>query len=567
MQTKCKYTIGLDYGTLSGRGILVRCSDGQIIASAVKKYTHGVMNDYLPDNLTALPTKWCLQHPQDYLEVLDIVVSQLLEIGRIDKKDIIGIGIDFTACTVLPVDTNGIPLCMIEKFRNRRNAYVKLWKHHGAQEQSDKINLLLKQWNMQDNPRFGGKVSPELMAPKVMEMLQEDAEIYDFATEILEAGDWLTRMLTGSHQRSCSMAGYKMWWNHEEGYPHKEFFNALHPKMINFVDEKLSGAICSMGGKIGTLSPEWANRLGLQGGIAVAPTIIDSHAGFPGSGITKKGQMMMVLGTSSVMITLSDKPYSQKGVFGGVRDGIVKDYYALESGLAAVGDLLGWFVENLVPMSYYKEAEVCNIDIHMLLSRKMEQLEIGQSGMLALDWWNGNKTPYVDGNLMGSIIGMTLNTKPEEIYRTLIEATAFGTRVIKELFENSGNRIEEIVASGGIAVKNPILMQIYADVLGVDIKIAVCDQAAALGSAIYAALAAGKESGGYDSYKDAVNAMTTKNENTYTYQPSNKKKYDKLYEIYKKYNEIMGSKERGILQQLYDMKIFKEEGALNARDK
>lgn len=557
-----KYTIGMDYGTLSGRGVLVRCSDGRIMSTGVKAYTHDLIKDYLPDEdkKIPLPPEWCLQHPQDYLEVLEEVIVQLLKIGQINKEDIIGIGIDFTACTILPIDRDGIPLCMKGEFKNRRNAYVKLWKHHGAQKQADKINALLEKWKIQDTPRFGGKISPELMVPKVLELLEEDPEIYDAASQILEAGDWITRVLTGSLQRSCSMAGYKMWWNHDEGYPDYEFFKSLNPKMEYFTDEKLPGSICRMGDRIGILNQEWSERLGLQEGIAVAPAIIDSHAGFPGSGITGCGQMMMVLGTSGVMLTLSDKPYSAKGICGGVRDGIVRNYYALESGLAAVGDLLSWFVEYFVPMSYYKEAEIHNMNIHTLLSRKASMIGIGESGLLSLDWWNGNKTPFVDANLMGTIIGMTLNTRPEEIYRSLIEATAFGTRMIKELFEENGKRIREVIASGGIASKNSVIMQIYADVLGVDIKIAACDQAAALGSSIYAALAAGAENGGYDEYKEAVEGMTFMTDDEYTFHTKNKEKYDRLYQIYKRYSDTMGSKDREILQALYRLKITKGEG-------
>lgn len=552
-----KYTIGLDFGTLSGRGVLVRCSDGCMIAGAVKEYTHGVIEQVLPDGVTPLPPEWCLQYPPDYREVLESVIPKLLRQSRVDKKDIIGIGIDFTSCTLLPVDGEGTPLCEKKEFRNRRNAYVKLWKHHGAQRQADRINSLLEKQNMQNDPRFGGKVSPELMLPKVLEMLEEDPEIYAQAAEILEAGDWLTRILTGSHQRSCSMAGYKMWWNYEKGYPEPEFFQALHPGLTGFTEEKLPGSICGMGGRIGSLSQEWAQRLGLEAGTAVAPAIIDSHAGFPGSGITGEGQMMLVVGTSSVMLTLSQTPYSEKGICGGVRDGIVPGSYALESGLAAVGDLFAWFVENSVPMSYDKEAEERNMDIHTLLCEKAERLAPGESGLLALDWWNGNKTPYVDAGLQGGIIGMTLHTKPEEIYRALIEATAFGTRMIKELFEKGGADIREVIASGGIAVKNPLLMQIYADVLGVTIQVAPCDQAAALGSSIYAALAAGKVNGGYDSYREAVTGMCGKSKQSYHCSPDNQKAYDRLYTVYREYGGILGRRDRDVLRQLYGLKTTK----------
>ena len=546
---KEKYTIGLDYGTLSGRGILVRCRDGKILAGAVKEYSHGVMDQVLPDGTTKLPPAWALEYPADYLEVLCEVVPAIMKAGKVDKEDVIGIGIDFTSCTMLPIDKDAVPLCEKEAYKDRRNAYAKLWKHHGAQAQADKINAYLEENGMTSLPRFGGKISPELLAPKVMEILEEDPEIYEQADEILEAGDWLTRILTGSHKRSVSMAGYKAWWNHEEGYPEEGFFRALDPAMEHFVSEKLTGEICGIGEAIGTLSAAWAQRLGLSEGIPVASAVIDSHAGVPGSGVQNGSQMMLVLGTSSVIVGLSRQPYAEKGICGAVRDAIVPGYYALESGLACVGDLFGWYVDHMVPASYEREAREKGIHIHQLLSRKAAEQKPGESGLLALDWWNGNKTPYVNANLKGTLLGMTMTTRPEEIYRALIEATAFGTRTIVELYEKNGLKAEEMIVSGGIALKNPMLMQIYADVLGKELKIADCDQAAALGSAIYAALAAGAEKGGYDSYEEAVKQMSKVKEHTYVPDMAAKKTYDSLYRLYQELGSVLGGS-RGIMEKL-----------------
>lgn len=549
-----KYTIGLDYGTLSGRGVLVRCRDGKVLASALKEYSHGVMDQFLPDGITPLPDAWCLEYPRDYLEVLDEVVPALLREGKIGKEDIIGIGIDFTACTMLPIDENGVPLCEKPGFAHRRNAYAKLWKHHGAQKQADRVNLLLETMGLEDSPRFGGKISPELLIPKVMEILEEDPQVYRCADELLEAGDWLTRVLTGSNKRSCSMAGYKAWWNSQDGYVDREFLRKLDPQLENFVQDKTPGEICGVGEPVGYLTKEWAQRLGLAPGIAVAPSIIDSHAGVPGSCLCDKKQMMMVLGTSSVMVALSENPYSEKGVCGGVKDAIVPGYYALESGLASVGDLFGWFVDRLIPEEYAQEAQSKGSSVHTLLSNKAEMLAPGQSGVLALDWWNGNKTPFVDGSLTGILFGLTLNTKPEEIYRALIEATAFGTKRIVDLYEKSGIQIEEVIASGGISMKNGMLMQIYADVLGKKIKLAASDQAAALGSAVYAALAAGEKEGGYDSYWTAVSRMSSVKEQVYVPNKESMEKYEKLYHIYCKLSDIMGADSRSLLKELRSMK-------------
>lgn len=550
---KKKYTIGMDYGTLSGRGVLVSCEDGSITASAVKEYSHGVMDKTLLETGEMLPPDWALEHPLDYIEVLLSVIPELLRKSNVSPNDIIGIGIDFTSCTVLPIDENAVPLCVDEKFKHRRNAYVKLWKHHGAQRFADQINCYLEKRGLADSPRFGGKVSSEVMLPKVLEILEEDPEIYNTADEILEAGDWLTRLLTGSHSRSCSMAGYKAWWNERDGYPEKKFFTEIHPKLYSYIGDKLPGKVIAVGKKIGTLTEEWAERLGLPAGIAVAPAIIDSHAGVPGSGVYSKEQAMLVLGTSSVMIGLGEFPFSQDGVVGGVRDAIVPGYYAYESGLAAVGDLFAWFTESLVPASYSEEAGKRGISIHTLLSEKASRIAPGRSGLLALDWWNGNKTPFVDGSLKGALIGMSLNTKPEEIYRSLIEATACGTRRILELYEKNGIQIQEIICSGGISLKNSLLMQIYADLLGKRLIVAKNEQAAALGSAVYAALSAGKSAGGYDSYEEAVKNMCQVENIVYEPNQKNFNLYTKLYFIYKDFSEMMGKSNREIMRRLHEL--------------
>lgn len=562
-----KYAIGLDFGTLSGRGVLVRCRDGEIISTAEKSYAHGVITGKLSMETGAVHQKGapasvdlsaeaCLQNPQDYLKVLDVVIPSLLQDSGIFKEDIIGIGVDFTASTILPLDAKGVPLCMNRTFGERPHGYVKLWKHHGAQKQTDQINRVLADKGWDKIIRFGGAVSPELLVPKALEIMEEDPDLYKETAEIIEAGDWITRVLTGSTDRSCSMAGYKAWWNDKDGYPDNEFYLALNSKLDGFVKDKLPGKVRTVGEPVGHLTQACAKRLGLTEGIPVAAAVIDSHAGVPGCGVCRIGQAMLVLGTSSVLIALSEKPYAEKGIYGSVRDGIVPGCYAWESGLAAVGDLLDWFATNCVSISYQVEAQAEGVDIHTLLSRKAEQLPIGASGLLALDWWNGNKTPFVDSNLSGSLVGLTLQTKAEELYRALIEATAFATRTILELYRDNGVAVDEIVASGGISYKNPIIMQIYADVLGVDIRIADSEQAAALGSSIYAALAAGERNGGYNSYTEAVKQMSRVKEQVYHYSASNKLKYDKLYMLYQRFSDIMGKRDREILKELHTLKIF-----------
>ena len=538
-----KYTIGLDYGTLSARAVLVRLSDGKVINTSSYDYPHSIMTKDHCYGLE-LDDNWCLQHPQDYIEAMEKIVREVAI--DVDVEKIIGIGIDFTSCTMLPIDEKGVPLCFKEEFKNHRNAYVKLWKHHGAQLYADRINEQLVASKMADMPVFGGRISSEVMIPKIIETLEEDKDVYDHAYEFIEAGDWLTRILTDSLSRSISFAGYKAWY--DNGYPDEEFFEQLNPS-LKTVSNKLGNKINPMDKAVGCLNQYWANRLGLKEGIQVAPAIIDSHAGVPGSGVCDCHQAMLVLGTSSVIIGLGDHSYSDKGIYGNVKDGIVPGYYAYESGLATVGDLLAWFVENQVPYSYYLEAQDKNISIHQLLSDKASCLKAGDSGLLVLDWWNGNKTPYVDSDLKGAIIGLSLATKPEEIYRALIESTAFATRRIIELYEKQGVIIDEIICSGGISYKNPLFMRIYADVLNKPLKVADSLQTAALGSAIYAAICA---NGGYDSYKQAVKHMAHVKDIVYLSDEYNVDKYNQIYELYKEYGGITAEKE--ICHRLNDIK-------------
>lgn len=527
-----RYVIGLDYGTLSGRAVLVRCRDGYVAAETAEEYEHGVIDEVLPDSPVKLPPDFALQHPQDYLNVLEHTVTEVLKKSGTDPKNVIGIGIDFTACTMLPIDEEGVPLCMKPEWKDHPHAYVKLWKHHGAQRQADRINESIRTEKDMSGMGLGDRVSSELMIPKIMETMECDRSVYENAAAFIEAGDWLTRILTGSSRRSASMAGYKAWWTPENGYPEPAFYEKISPEMKYIVSDKLSGEICEVGKRIGELCAEQAGKLGLLPGIAVAPGMIDSHAGVPGSGMYKKDQMMLAVGTSGVMVALGEGPFSGQGICGACRGGIVPGYYALESGLAAVGDLLEWFIENCVPGSYEREAKQAGIGIHELLTEKASRCPAGSNGLLVLDWWNGNKTPYVDGDFRGVILGLHLKTKPEEIYRALIEGTAFGTRMVMEMFEKAGVQIEEILASGGIAHKNAFFMQIYANVLKKTIKIAGSRQTAASGAAVYAAMAAGKSEGGYDTYQDAVVSMTRQQESCFSPDIEESRIYDKIYQEY-----------------------------------
>lgn len=552
-----KYVIGLDYGTLSGRAVLVDCRDGKVLCSAVKNYAHAVMDRQLPGGEKLSGSDWALQYPQDYLDVLEETVKAVVEEGGVPKEDIIGIGLDFTSCTMLPVDADNEPLCAQERFKSEPHAYVKLWKHHGGQPQADRISALLEKRGEINNIQFGGKISSELLLPKILQIVEEAPQVYEAADQLLEAGDWLTQRLTDGRKRSGNLAGYKAMWTPQTGYPSKEFLKELSPMLENLAQEKLGEDIALAGEAAGMLTQEWADRLGLKAGIPVAAAIIDSHAGMPGSGVRCPDQMMMVVGTSSVMLALSEEGYAKNGVVSGVKGAILPDNFALESGLAAVGDMFGWFVDQAVPEAYARQAQAEGMNLHAYLSKKAEALLPGANGLVALDWWNGNKTPYVDGRLSGVLAGCTLSTKPEEIYRALIEATAFGTRKILDLFTEARAEIKTIIASGGIAEKNPLLMQIYADVLNREIMVSDTDQTAALGSAIYASVAAGAAAGGYDTIWEAVSEMSHLKDLVYRPDPERVKRYNTLYEVYSELVEMFDPEKSRVMGKLHKLRSEK----------
>ena len=549
-----KYTLGIDYGTLSVRTVLMNCRDGSAAAVSTMPYPHAVMDRVLPDGKTVLPANWALEYPADYLKVLTHTVREVMEVSKVSPDEVIGLSIDFTSCTVVACDDQKRPLCDLEEFQNRPHAYAKLWKHHGAQAEADVINDLLKELGMIDKPEFGGAVSPELLLPKILEVAREDPQIYDAASVFLEAGDWLTWNLTGELKRSGNMAAYKAMWTPEEGYISQEILDRLHPSFQNLLTEKLRGEICPAGGRIGALNAEWAQILGLKEGIAVGASVIDSHAGMPGSGIYRPGQMMLVLGTSSVQLLLSDHPYAGNGVVGCVRGAIMPGYYSLEAGLAAVGDMYGWFSDNCVPSEYREKAEQKGMNLHQYLSLLAARQRPGASGLLALDWWNGNKTPYVNGDLSGLLVGLTLHTRPEEIYRALIEATAYGSRMIMEEFMKSGAGVDEIIVSGGIAEKNPLVLEIFASVLKRPMRISASDQTAALGSAMYAAAAAGAEAGGFGSVAEASRSLAKLKDKVFEPDAEDAAVYDELYVLYREMVQTFDPKQNPVMRRLHDLK-------------
>lgn len=549
-----KYSIGVDYGTQSGRTVLVEIGTGREVATAVKEYTHGVMDEFLPDGITKLERDWALQHPADYLEVLQVTIPEVLKKAQVSADAVIGLGIDFTACTVLPIDAHGTPLCFKEEFKSHPHSYVKLWKHHAAQDEANRLNQFAEERGEKFLQRYGGKISSEWLFPKVWQILNEAPEIYDAANQILEATDWVISQLTGEINRNSCTAGYKAIWHKQEGYPSSEFFKALDPRLENVVEDKLSTKIVPIGYNAGEITDKAAKLTGLNLGTAVAVANVDAHVSVPAVGITEPGKLLMIMGTSTCHILLGEEEKVVPGMCGVVEDGVIPGYMGYEAGQSCVGDHFEWFTENCVPASYYEETEEKGVNIHQLLTEKANKLKVGESGLLALDWWNGNRSTLVDADLTGVLLGTTLLTKPEEIYRALIEATAYGTRMIVETFRNYGVPVNEVFAAGGIAEKNALMMQIYSDVLNMDIKIAASSQTPALGSAMFGAVAAGKERGGYDSIKAAAKDMGRVKD--YIYQPirTNVEVYEKLYNEYARLYNYFGRGENNVMKTLKQIK-------------
>jgi L-ribulokinase len=549
-----KFSIGVDYGTQSGRAVLVDVATGKEVATAVKPYTHGVMDEYLPDGATKLENDWALQHPNDYLEVLQITIPEVLKSSGVFADDVIGLGIDFTACTVLPINKQGTPLCMTDEFEKNPHSYVKLWKHHAAQDEANQLNKIAEERGEAFLQRYGGKISSEWMIPKVWQILNEAPEIYEAADQVVEATDWVISQLTGELKRNSCTAGYKAIWHKQEGYPSNEFFKALDPRLENVVQEKLSTDIYSIGSKAGELTEKAAKLTGLKPGTSIAIANVDAHVAVPAVGITDPGKLLMIMGTSTCHILLGEEEKVVPGMCGVVEDGVIPGLMGYEAGQSCVGDHFEWFIENCVPASYYEEAEHKGVNIHQLLTDKANALRVGESGLIALDWWNGNRSTLVDADLTGVLLGATLLTKPEEIYRTLIEATAYGTRMIVETFRGAGVPINEVYACGGIAEKNALMMQIYSDVLNMDIKISASSQTPAFGSAMFGAVAAGKERGGFDSIVDAAKVMGQVKDEFYQPLSDNAVVYDKLYAEYARLYDYFGRGENDVMKRLKKIK-------------
>lgn len=541
--------IGVDFGTLSARAALVRVEDGVCIAEAEHAYAHGVMERSLPCG-KALPLDYALQHPQDYLEALEKTIQAVMAKSGAEAKDVIGIGLDVTAATVLPVDAEGEPLCMKAEYESEPHAYIKLWKHHGAQAQADRMTELAMARGEAFLPWYGSRISCELSLPKLLQVLEDAPDIYEAMDSWMEMGDWLVRRLCGRHAQSLCAAGYKNLCRTDEGYPSEDYFAALNPRFADVIARKCSAPILGVGSCAGGLTQEMAKRLGLLPGIAVATAMIDAHVCALACGLTKPGQMLAIIGTSACYMSLGEEGTLVPGICGVVKDGILPGCYGYEAGQSAVGDLFGWMTNGFVSAAYREAAQAKGISIHQHLTELAERLAPGESGLLALDWLGGCRSPLMDSGVSGMILGLTIQTKPEEIYRALIESAAYGARMIMENYNAHGVPVHEFFVTGGIGKKNPMAMQIFADVLGMNVQVLACTQGGAQGSAILAASAAGA----YGGLREAISAMASPVERVYAPDAKHHEAYDRLYAEYCTLHTYFGRGGNDVMKRLKAMK-------------
>ncbi len=538
MQDASRIVLGLDFGTESVRALLIDLQ-GTEIGSATVQYEHGQIIERLPGSAESssksnqlLPHKYALQHPLDWVESAAKATKAAKRKAKVEANSIIGIGVDFTSCTMLPTKSDSTPLCLLSEFAGVPLAWPKLWKHHGAQKQTDRINSVARARNELFLKRYGGIIGLEWFFPKMLETLEEAPKVYQAADVFLEAGDWFVWQLVGGPAaelpRSTCQAGYKGMWNATDGYPSEAFLKAVNPKFANVVKEKMPGRLLPPGVAAGGLVDAMAKKFGLRPQTPVSAAIIDAHAGVPGAGASAPATLVMVMGTSSCHMLNSDQDRMVPGVAGVVKDGILPGFYGYETGQAAVGDAFDW-LRKLTGQSDFDQ-----------LSREAAQIPPGSEGVLCVDWFNGCRTPLMDGSLHGAFTGLALHHRPAHLYRSLLEASALGLRWIVELLRDGGVPVKKFVATGGLPHHNPLVVQVYADVLGESIQVHPSKHGSALGAAILGALAAEA----FSSPAAAIRAMSTPQPGSAAiYKPNrdHRKQYKTLYQNYRTVGEFLSA--------------------------
>jgi L-ribulokinase len=547
-----KYAVGIDFGTESGRAVLVDLSTGAELATAIHEYANGVIDARLPapNDDVVLEPDWALQDPDDYIATIRSTVPRLLDTTGVDPLDVVGVGIDFTSCTMLPTTADGTPLCRLPELRREPHAWVKLWKHHAAQPEADRINAAAASAGEAWLPRYGGRISSEWFFSKSLQILDEAPAVYGAAERLIEGADWITWQLTGVETRNSCTAGYKAIWSKADGFPDASYFEALAPAFADVIDTRMSRDIRPIGERAGGLTVEAAAWTGLRPGTPVAIANVDAHVSVPAVGVTSPGTMVAVMGTSTCHMVLGSELALAEGMCGVVEDGIIPGYFGYEAGQSAVGDIFAWFTRYAAPPEVHEQARRDGTDVHQVLVRDAAALQPGESGVLALDWWNGNRSVLVDVELSGLLVGATLATRPADIYRALLEATAFGTRAIIDSLDAAGIAVSSVVACGGLPERNPLLMQLSADITGREFHVAASTQAPALGAAMYGAVAAGAAAGGYDTIGDAAARMVRPHTRTYTPNIAARRVYDDLFAEYMALHDHFGRGGNDVMRRL-----------------
>jgi L-ribulokinase len=541
------YALGIDFGTLSGRVLLLDLETGAERAVEEVHYPHGVIDRVLPGTSHSLPPDWSLQDPGDYLTVLHRGVPAVLRRAGVDGNAVVGIGIDFTSCTVLPTTADGTPLCQLDRFAGHPHAWPKLWKHHAAQPWADRLTAVAESRREPFLARYGGRISSEWYFPKLFEVYFEDQEVYEGMAHFVEATDWIVWQLTGTLARNSCTAGYKALWTPDHGFPDWDYFRAVDPTFPPPA-EKIGTTFYPLGTRAGTLKPELAKAWGLSDSVAVAVGNVDAHVSMVGAGVTAPGTMVMVIGTSICDLVITDDEQLVPGITGVIRDGVIPGYFGYEAGQVAVGDMYAWFCEHALPPRYHEAADRRGISVYTYLEELATPLEPGATGLLALDWWNGNRSVLGDADISGLVVGLSLATQPEEIYRALLESTAFGSRVIVENFRRHGVPIDAIVACGGIAHRSPLLMQLYADIIGVPVRVLDSSETPARGSAIFGAVA--HAGGDPKALSMLTERLAPAVATTYEPRDAYRVPYDTLFNWYQELYETFGRTRKDLMHGL-----------------
>ena len=529
------YSIGVDFGTESGRAMLLDLDTGEELASREVRYPHGVIDRELPHSGERLPPDWALQDPDDWVLVVEEAIPHVVAEAGVDPRLVVGLGVDFTSCTVLPVDAGGTPLCKFERWRGHPHAWPKLWKHHAAQPIADRLNQVALERGEAFLTRYGGRISAEWYFPKLIELWLEDREVYDEAAGFIEATDWIVWYLTGRECRQSCTAGYKALWSPDEGFPTAAYFEAAYPGFDTPL-AKLGRTFVPLGTRAGTLRPAVADALSLPEEVAVAVGNVDSFVSVPGCGVDRTGVYVTVVGTSICDMLLDAREVRLPGITGVVRDGILPGLFGYEAGQAAVGDMLGWFVDTL-------DADGEGFGG---LERRAAGLRAGESGLVALDWWNGNRSVLGDSHLSGVMLGLTLQTGREQLYRGLLEAIALGNRRIVDNFIEHGLEIEEIVACGGVAERSPLLMQLFADIGGMSVSVPASAGIPARGAALFGAVAGGA----FADIFAATRALRPPIGRRYLPDDDAHATYQEVYRIYRQAYELLGRSQSELLHGL-----------------